>query len=113
MTEPISKPYPNFHSARVKAPGLFLRVRVLQTTKSGVMIYGGPLKTDPRGASKTQSVRFPKAKFTVSQAKAWLKENKQKYTLFEPATESKKKSEAIWPSILFNLPLERLKMKGE
>lgn len=95
----IQKPYPNFHSARVRNPGLFLRVRVLQTTKMGVMIYGGPLKTDPRGASKTQAVRFPKDKFTVAQAKAWLKEHKQKYTLFEPATESKKKNEIKWPSI--------------
>lgn len=94
--EALSKPYPNFHSARVKAPALFLRVRVLQTTKTGVMIYGGPLKTDPRGASKTQSVRFPKDKFTTTQAKAWLKENKQKYILFEPASEEKKK---YWPSI--------------
>ena len=93
----ISKPFPNFHAARVKAPGLFARVRVLDTTKSGVMIYGGPLKTDPRGASKTQSIRFPKDKFTVKEAKAWLKEEKQKYTSFEPATEKKEKN---WPSII-------------
>lgn len=97
MTEPIQKPYPNFHSARVRGPGLFLRVRVLQTTKTGVMIYGGPLKTDPRGASKTQSVRFPKKKFTAAQAKAWLKEHKQSYILFEPASEAKAKR--LWPTI--------------
>lgn len=92
----ISKPYPNFHSARVRSPGLFLRVRVLQTTGSGVMIYGGPLKTDPRGPSKTQAVRFPKDKFSVKEAKAWLKEHKTKYTLFEPATG---KAKRLWPTI--------------
>lgn len=98
MTEPISKPYPNFHAARVKAPGLFLRVRVLQTTKTGVMIYGGPLKSKPRGGAVIQSVKFPKAKFTPKQAKAWLKEHKMPATAytFEPATESKKKR---WPTI--------------
>lgn len=96
----ISKPYPNFHAARVRAPGLFAKIRVLTTTKGGVMIYGGALKTDPRGASKTQSLRFPKAKFTVVQAKAWLKENKQKYMSFEPATEKKEKSKPNWPTII-------------
>ena len=96
----LSKPYPNFHSARVKVPGLFLSIKVLETTSSKVMIYGGPLKTDPKGSSQTQSIRFPKDKFTVAQAKAWLKENKQKYILFEPATESKKKSKPKWPTLI-------------
>ena len=98
--ESISKPYPNFHVARVREPGLFSRIRVLTTTKRGVMIYGGALKTKPRGASKTQSLRFPKDEFTAAQAKACLKENKQKYTSFEEATEGKKKSEIKWPSII-------------
>lgn len=96
ITEQISKPYPNYHAARVKGPGLFLRVRVLQTTKSGVMIYGGPLKTDPKGPAKTQALRFPKEKFTVVQAKAWLKEHKQEYNLFEPATS---KAKRLWPTM--------------
>jgi len=97
MPKLIQKPYPNYHAARVKNPNLFLRVRVLQTTKEGVMLYGGPLKSDPRGATKTQAIRFPKDKFSVKQAKAWLKEHKQKYILFEPASE--KKVKRLWPSI--------------
>lgn len=97
MTE-IQKPYPNYHAARVRNPGLFLRVRVMQTTKEGIMIYGGPLKTVPRGATKTQAIRFPKDKFSVKEAKAWLKDHKQKYISFEEASEEKKKS--LWPTII-------------
>lgn len=92
----ISKPYPNYHVARVKSPGLFLRVRVMQTTKEGIMIYGGPLKSDPKGPTKTQAVRFPKEKFTAVQAKAWLKEHKQKYISFEPAIG---KAKRLWPTM--------------
>lgn len=98
-TKVISKPYPNFHAARIKSPGLFLRVRVFQTTKEGIMIYGGPLKSKPRGATEVQSIRFPKDKFSVKEAKAWLKDHKKKYILFEPAKEAKKKAEVIWPSL--------------
>ena len=97
----IQKPYPNFHAARVKSPGLFLRVRVLQTTKEKIIIYGGPLKSDPRGPTKVQSIKFPKDKFSPKQAKAWLKAHKlpaSAYT-FEPAKETKKKAEVVWPSL--------------
>lgn len=90
----MQKPYPNYHAARVKSPGLFLRVRVMQTTKEGIMIYGGPLKTKPGGATEMQSIRFPKSKFTAAQAKKWLTDHKQKYILFEPAIKK-----AIWPTI--------------
>jgi len=92
----IQKPYPNFHSARVKSPGLFLRVRVFQTTKEGIMFYGGPLKSKPRGASEVQSIRFPKDKFTTAEAKKWLKDHKQKYILFEPASVKK----VIWRGLM-------------
>lgn len=91
----ISKPYPNFHSARIKSPGSFLRVRVFRTTKEGIMFYGGPLKSDPRGPAIVQAIRFPKKRYTAAQAKKWLKDHKQKYILFEPATDVKK-----WSSIV-------------
>lgn len=77
-------PYPNYHAARIKNPGLFQRVRVLQTTKTGIMLYGGPLKSNSRSAV-LQAVRFPKSKFTVVQAKKWLKDHEQSYIIFEPA----------------------------
>jgi hypothetical protein len=97
MAEAIQKPYPNYHAARIKAPNLFARIRVLQTTKEGIMIYGGPLKTDSKGSPKTQAIRFPKDKFSVKEARAWLKEHKYSVSLFEPATEKTKKR---WPTIL-------------
>lgn len=96
----ISKPYPNFHSARVKSPGLFLRVRVFRTTKEGIMFYGGPLKSDPQGAAILQAIRFPKDKFTVTQAKAWLKDHDQKYILFEPATKKKSLGKMLWERLI-------------
>jgi len=92
-TSTISKPYPNYHAARVKSPGLFARVRVMETSKEGIMFYGGPLKTKPGGGAQLQAIRFPKDKFTAAQAKKWLKDHKQKYISFEPAI---KKS--LWPS---------------
>lgn len=91
MTRPIQKPYPNFHAARIKSPGLFLRIRVFTTTKEGIIIYGGPLKSKPRGATQVQSIRFPKDKFSVKQAKKWLKDHEHKYISFEPAKQVKKK----------------------
>jgi len=80
-------PYPNFHSARIKSPGLFARVRVFNTSKEGIMFYGGPLKG--KTTTTLQSIRFPKSKFTIKQAKKWLKDHKQSYIRFEPASEKK------------------------
>jgi len=60
------------------------------------MIYGGPLKSDPRGPTKVQAIRFPKDKFSVKEAKKWLKDHKRKYILFEPAKETKKK---LWSTL--------------
>jgi len=79
-------PFPNFHSARIKNPGLFTRIRVLQTLPNGIMIYGGPLKTDPEGSGKAQAYRFPIDKFTVAEAKEWLREHNIRYIMFEKAT---------------------------
>lgn len=94
-------PYPNFHSARIKSPGLFLRVRVMQTTKEGIMLYGGPLKSDPKGPTTLQSIRFPKDKFTVAQAKKWLKDHKHKYITFEPASDVKKSlGQLLWERLV-------------
>lgn len=83
-------PFPNFHAARVRDPSDFERIVVLETLPNGIMIYGGPLKEG--GKSTAQAYRFPKDKFTVAQAKAWLKEHDVKYILFEPASEPKGKT---------------------
>lgn len=80
-------PFPNFHAARVRRPGDFLRIVVLKTLDNGIMIYGGPLKSDPSGSAQTQAYRFPKDKFTVGQARKWLKDHDIKTILFERASE--------------------------
>lgn len=82
-------PYPNYHAARIRQPGRFVRIRVLQILPNGIMIYGGPLKTDPRGSGIAQSYRFPAKKWTVARAKAWLRKHKIKWLLFEKATGKK------------------------
>jgi hypothetical protein len=76
-------PFPNFHAARVKEPGRFQNIVVLKKLKNGIMIYGGKLKG--KTTTTAQSYRFPKAKFTVAQAKTWLREHEIKPILFEPA----------------------------
>lgn len=101
MAKQISKPYPNYHAARLMNPGLFVQIRVLNTSPEGIMFYGGRLKTDPRGSSKTQAIRFPKDKFTAAQAKAWLKSHNHKPILFEPATGAKKQK-AVWTTRYIN-----------
>ena len=84
----ISNPYPNFHAARVRDPKDFSSIVVLQTLPNGIMIYGGTLKSEPKGLSKPQAYRFPKDKFTASEAKQWLKDHNIKYILFEKASEN-------------------------
>lgn len=98
-------PYPNYHAARLKSPGLFIRIRVFNTSKEGIMFYGGPLKSKPQGGTVLQAIRFPKSKFTTLQAKQWLKDHKYKPILFEPAT-NVKKGECLFDG-LFDLLMKR------
>lgn len=74
-------PFPNFHSARITAPGQYDRFAT-QNIAPGINIILG-IKG---GKSERQAIRFDKNKFTVQQAKAWLKEHDVKFILFEPAT---------------------------
>jgi len=78
-------PYPNYHSARIMNPDLFLRIRNFKITKEGIIFKGGPLKSDPNKVP-VQAIWFPRKKFTVAEAKKWLKDHKWKYILFEKAT---------------------------
>jgi ATP-dependent Clp protease protease subunit len=88
-------PYPNFHAARVKDPDLFDHIVVLKTLDNGIMIYGGPLKSNPKGSIEDQAYRFPADKFTVAEAKKWLKDHDIHYILFEKATGSEDSENAI------------------
>jgi len=77
-------PYPNYHSARIRDPGDFLRIRNFKVTKEGIMFKGGPLKSNNK--VEIQAIWFPRKKFTVSECKKWLKDHDWKYILFEEAT---------------------------
>lgn len=92
-------PYPNEHSARLKNPDDF-NSDTFKRKKDGT-IYGsikvpstisviwGQLKNQSGDEATPQALRFAKASWTAAEAKKWLKDNKVKYILFEPASESK------------------------
>lgn len=61
------------------------------------MFYGGPLKSDRTGPAKVQAIRFPKDKFSAKEARAWLKNHKQKYIAFEPAKVTK--AHHVWKGL--------------
>jgi len=76
-------PFQNQHSARLKSPAGFDRF-ARQNDKGGPgidFIFGLPKEGKP----ELQAIRFDSKKFTVDQAKQWLKENNHKPLLFEPA----------------------------
>lgn len=77
-------PYPNEHAARMTQPSKYVRFR-RENDKfgSGIhAIFGIPAS----GGAELQAIRFDAAKFTVAQAKAWLKAHKYNPILFEAAT---------------------------
>jgi len=87
-------PLANWHSGRVKDPGEFLDGKDMWATieiKPGINLITGKLKKDgPNGPMTAQTYRFEMDKFTVDQAKAWLKKHKIKPILFKPGKAEKK-----------------------
>jgi len=85
------KPYPNEHSARIREPEDFddstFRSKDVET---GIRIIIGKLKgaTGEDDPMVIQAYRFDDQKFTVSEAKKWLKDHDIKYIKFEPSTEA-------------------------
>lgn len=80
-------PYPMEHSARLVSPTGFIRYR-RQNDKFGKGIHAiFGIRSDQ--STVLQAIRFDKTKFTVAQAKSWLKKNKFKPIKFEPATGKK------------------------
>ena len=98
----LQNPFPNEHAARIASPNLFERIVQLEKLPNGIRILGGPLKSDPQGSGKPQSYRFPRNKFTTSQARTWLKEHDIKFILFEPAT-GKDTYENLLPKYIRNV----------
>lgn len=89
-------PFVNEHAARVRNPGDFkpesFRRKKIKTTKGGVFIIVGRLKG--KVTTTTQAYRFSIQQWTAKEAREWLKENKIKVLLFEPATGKKDKTGA-------------------
>ena len=95
-------PYPNEHSARINAPGKYKRIRRENDKfKDGIHAIWG-VKHDDK--TELQAIRFDKTKYTVSEAKKWLKDNNIKYIMFEEASGKQLKS--------FNYQVKDIDEKG-
>lgn len=102
-------PFPNEHSARLKSPTFAKPIRVRRTSGSGDATVDGAkipttidvvwyiIKSDGKEVPVAQSLRFPIKKWTVAEAKAWLKKNEVKFMSFEPAAEKKEDVDAETP----------------
>jgi hypothetical protein len=76
-------PYPKEHAARINEPEKYDKItRKNDAGGPGVDFIYGITGDKP----EIQAVRFDKEKFTVDQAKKWLKDNKMKEIKFEPAS---------------------------
>jgi hypothetical protein len=77
-------PYPNEHSARLKSPGQYTRVR-RENNKLGAGIHAiWGVKAD--NSVEIQAIRFDKSKFSVFGAKNWLNKHDYRPIAFEPAS---------------------------
>lgn len=74
-------PYPNEHAARIHDPGQYDSF-ARKNVAPGVDVILG-IKN---GKSEVQAYRFDRSKFSVSEAKAWLKDHDISYISFEPAS---------------------------
>lgn len=81
-----SRPFPNEHAARLKDPDQYDSfARKNNEGGEGIdFIYG--IKD---GISELQAIRFDKTRFTVQEAKAWLKSHDFEPIMFEEASERK------------------------
>jgi len=92
-------PYPNEHAARLRKPNDFDPKTFRRTHGSGdgriqgvkvpttIDVIWGKLKgkSKPKDPVLAQALRFPITRWTEAQARKWLKDNKIKTILFEPA----------------------------
>lgn len=76
-------PYPNEHAARLHSLEKYMRFRRENNAfGSGIDVIWGISEGKP---TEIQAIRFDKKKFTVSEAKTWLKDHDYKTILFEVA----------------------------
>lgn len=89
-------PFPNEHAARIKAPGQYKRFRRKNDAGGdGVDFIYGIKDKDGKEVTEVQAIRFDKDKFTVAEAKKWLKDHDYTPLSFEPAED---KGESYKPS---------------
>lgn len=80
-------PYPTEHAARIDDPKKYDKIRRDPDPNKfgkGVAVIWGVLKD---GTTEVQALRFDSSKFTVAEAKEWLKDHDYTPIEFEPATE--------------------------
>lgn len=83
--EEVLKPYPNEHACRLNDPNKYNAFRRNNNRfGEGIHAIFGRKKSD--GKSELQALRFDKTKFTVTQAKKWVKDHDYKCIEFEPAS---------------------------
>lgn len=81
-----ARPYTKEHAARIKDPDQYEGFRRMNNELGdGIHIILG-LKG---GESEIQAIRFDKSKYSVDEAKAWLRDNDYSVIKFEPAIEEK------------------------
>jgi len=93
-------PYTNEHSVRLLDPSID-HIRVCRTKDKGSVqnvkipdtisiIWFIQKDDDGKETPRAQALRFPVSNWTESEARTWLKDNKIRYKLFEPAESEKK-----------------------
>ena len=92
----VNKPFPNEHAARQTNPGQYDQFRRGRPTgfPAGVDVIWG-IKLKPKRVSEIQSIRFDAKKFTVAEAKTWLKDHNFKTTV-EAAAKPKKTQKRLF-----------------
>jgi len=100
--EYVQKPYPNEHACRLNEPGKyneFRRGTRKHNGKTYSVIYG---KLKDRDSWEDQAYRYPKDKWTESEARSHCKDHKG--ILFEPASEKEIKQEE---EMIINIDLNK------
>lgn len=82
------KPYPNEHACRLESPDKYVRIR-RENDKFGAGIHALWGIQEGGKPVELQAIRFSLEKFTVAEARAWVKTHDYKCTAFEPATGGK------------------------
>lgn len=93
-------PFPNYHSARLIEPKKFKKYAYKKVGKGIDMVFGIDEELEQELDEKThlQAIRFDKNKWSVADAKAWLKKHGKKYISFTPASIKEDAGPASEPS---------------